>query len=104
MENKTVFIKYPFILIHIPYRKKLSNESTIEFFRQLEKNELVVVSKETKKSKYKISFRSNKYINVANIAAHFNGGGHIRAAGADATGSHSNLINKLIKHCDEAFK
>ena len=36
---------------------------------------------ENKKREFRISLRSNEYVNVAEIAAQFGGGGHIRAAG-----------------------
>lgn len=47
---------------------------------------------------YKISLRSNAPYNVAEFAAFFNGGGHIRAAGATIEGKLEEVIEKVKKH------
>jgi len=47
--------------------------------------------------KFYISLRSNDYVNVAEIAACFGGGGHIRAAGCTYTGDAGTLETELIK-------
>ena len=65
-------------IFHITQTKKVPLTS----FRECENTELVIVCKETSKNKFKLSFRSKQYINVAKIAHAFDGGGHVRAAGA----------------------
>lgn len=51
---------------------------------------------------YKISLRSNNYVNVADVALMFGGGGHIRAAGCSIHASlhevKEKVINEVIKH------
>jgi phosphoesterase RecJ-like protein len=47
---------------------------------------------------YKISLRSNAPYNVAEFAAHFNGGGHIRAAGATIEGTLEAVVEKVKSH------
>ena len=37
---------------------------------------------ETRSGRWKLSLRSHKSVDVQKIAAYFNGGGHVRAAGA----------------------
>ena len=52
---------------------------------------------------YKISFRSKTYINVANIANAFDGGGHIRASGATFSGTFPELKKQLLTECIKEF-
>lgn len=47
-------------------------------------------------NRYKISLRSNNYVNVSDIAIMFGGGGHIRAAGATTTGTIEEIKEKVI--------
>lgn len=44
---------------------------------------------------YKVSLRSNRYVNVSEIATYFGGGGHIRAAGCTMKGTPHDVINNL---------
>ena len=44
---------------------------------------------------YKVSFRSNPPVDVAALASHFGGGGHIRAAGATIEGSLDEVIDMI---------
>lgn len=46
---------------------------------------------------YKVSLRSNKYVDVCEIATVFNGGGHIRGAGCTMNCSLDEAIEKLVK-------
>ena len=57
-------------------------ETSIDIVRAVKGAEIAVVIKEadTKENTYKVSFRSTG-ADVARVAAHFGGGGHIRAAG-----------------------
>ena len=50
---------------------------------------------------YKVSMRSNQYVNVSEIAAFFGGGGHIRAAGCTMQGSMYDVINNLTGHIEK---
>lgn len=45
---------------------------------------------------YKISLRSNNYLDVASVAMRFGGGGHIRAAGASAKGTPEEIISQIL--------
>lgn len=55
-------------------------------------------------SEFKISLRSNEFINVAEIAADFGGGGHPRAAGCKINGNVSEVEKKLIDRIEKAFE
>lgn len=52
---------------------------------------------QTGKEEYKVSMRSNQYVNVAEIASHFGGGGHIRASGCSMTGEPEQIIDLLSR-------
>ena len=49
---------------------------------------------ETETLEYKVSMRSNEYVDVAKVASFFGGGGHIRAAGCTLRGT----LKDVIKH------
>lgn len=44
---------------------------------------------------YKVSMRSNSFVNVSEIATFFGGGGHVRAAGCTMRGTVHDVINNL---------
>lgn len=50
---------------------------------------------------YKVSMRSNSYVNVSEIAGYFGGGGHVRAAGCTMQGSMYDVINNLTEHIEK---
>lgn len=94
----------PFGIVYIPFCDSPQNESTVNFFRQLKSIDLIIVCKEIELGQFKLSFRSKHTINVAIMAQHFNGGGHIRAAGANYKGTFSDLKKQLIRHSHKAFQ
>ena len=46
---------------------------------------------------YKVSMRSNEYVNVAEIAKLYGGGGHIRAAGCSVKGTLEEVKDTILK-------
>lgn len=50
---------------------------------------------QTAEMEYKVSLRSNSYVNVSEIATYFGGGGHVRAAGCTMKGTVHDVINNL---------
>ncbi len=52
----------------------------MEIGRDIENVEVSIFLREAENG-YKVSLRSNEYVNVAEVCAMFSGGGHIRAAG-----------------------
>jgi len=50
---------------------------------------------------YKVSLRSNNYVNVAEIAQKFGGGGHKGAAGYEADGAVETITAKVIKEIEK---
>ena len=51
--------------------------------------------------KYKVSVRSNDYVDVSKVAAYFGGGGHIHAAGCTMQGHPRDVINNLTGHIEK---
>lgn len=52
---------------------------------------------------YKVSMRSNESLNVAEVAAFFGGGGHMRAAGCTMQGTFHDCINNLSAQMEKQF-
>ena len=59
---------------------------------------------EMKEKGYKISLRSQEYVNVATIAVMFGGGGHIRAAGANAIGTAEQIRDRVLTEIRKQLK
>ena len=63
---------------------------------------------QTDNQRYKVSMRSKGIVNVAVIAQHFGGGGHVRAAGVTMTGDWRKIQEQIIaevkKQLDVAFQ
>lgn len=57
------------------------HEGIVEIGRDVEGVEVSIFLREESEGNYKASFRSNEYVNVADICLMFGGGGHPKAAG-----------------------
>ena len=77
----------PYMIVRVSNGPQTSIESPVNFFRQLEGIELVVLCREVKHAVFKLSFRSKSMVDVSDMARSFEGGGHIRAAGGRARGT-----------------
>jgi len=71
--------------------------------------EVGILIKEVEQREFKISLRSSDYVNVAEVAAQFEGGGHIRAAGCkiiappDLDKPHENIERQLIEKIESVL-
>lgn len=79
------------------------HEGIVEIGRNIQKVEVSIFLHEEEKG-YKISLRSNEYINVAEVCMIFGGGGHIRAAGASTTMSLEEAKHALIREIEKRLK
>lgn len=79
------------------------HEGIVNVGRNIEGVEVSIFIREDKDGTYKISFRSNAYVDVAEVAEVFDGGGHSRAAGCSIADSLENVIKKLIKETTKAL-
>ncbi|MFH1542124.1 MAG: bifunctional oligoribonuclease/PAP phosphatase NrnA [bacterium] len=73
----------------------------VDQLRSIETTEVAILFRE-EEGHVKINFRSKEKINVSQIAKHFGGGGHIRAAGAVVRGRmdmvKNEVVAEVIKH------
>lgn len=73
-------------------------DGIVELGRDIEGVEISIFLKE-KDNGYKISLRSNEYVNVSDICLLFAGGGHIRAAGGFIDLPFNEAKEKIIEEC-----
>ncbi len=53
---------------------------------------------------YKVSLRSDEWVDVSKVAAFFGGGGHMRAAGCTMRGTFHDCVNNLSLHIKEEME
>lgn len=77
-------------------------DGIVNIGRTIEGVEVAVLFTETLSGKIKINFRSNEYVDVAEIASFFSGGGHIRAAGCTMEGELESVkelvVGKILEY------
>ena len=73
------------------------HEGIVNVGRNIEGVEVSIFLREVEKEHYKISLRSNDYVDVSEVASVFDGGGHSRAAGCDVLLPLDTAIKKLVK-------
>lgn len=73
------------------------HEGIVEEGRDIEGVEVSIFIREKKGTNgYKVSLRSNEYVNVSDVALMLGGGGHIRAAGCFIPGTVEEVKNKIM--------
>lgn len=80
-----------------------SHEGIVEVGRDIEGVEVSIFLHE-REGGYKVSLRSNDYVNVADVALMFGGGGHIKAAGCTMQGDREQIKNKLVTELKKVLK
>ena len=80
-----------------------SHDGIVEMGRDIEGVEISIFFRE-KEDGYKISLRSNEYVNVSDICLMFSGGGHIRAAGGSINLPFEQAKQKVIDECKKYLK
>lgn len=76
-------------------------DGIVDQLRQTKGVECAIFLYETAAQEYKVSMRSNDYVDVSRIAADFGGGGHVRAAGCTMTGSVHDVINNISEKIEK---
>lgn len=79
------------------------HEGIVEIGRNIENVEVSIFLREEEKG-YKISLRSNEYVNVAEVCMVFGGGGHIKAAGANTTMAREEAKHALVREIEKRLK
>lgn len=79
------------------------HEGIVEIGRDIEGVEISIFLREIDDG-YKISLRSNNYVNVSDICLMFGGGGHERAAGGSINLPFEQAKEKVIEECKKHLK
>ncbi len=79
------------------------HEGLVEVGRDIEGVEVSIFLREIEDG-YKVSLRSNNYVNVSDVAISFNGGGHIRAAGCNIYGTLEQVKTKILTEVKKYIK
>ncbi|MGN0332343.1 MAG: bifunctional oligoribonuclease/PAP phosphatase NrnA [Lachnospiraceae bacterium] len=75
-------------------------DGIVSHMRDTKGVEVAVFMYEIRPNVYKVSLRSNNYVDVSKIAQYFGGGGHKRAAGFTLTGTPYDVINNLARQIE----
>ena len=76
----------------------------IDQMRITEGVEVAIFGYEVNNLEFKVSMRSNDYVDVSKVASYFNGGGHVKAAGCTMKGNSLDVINNLLRHMEDQLK
>ena len=79
------------------------HEGIVEIGRDIEGVEISILLRQ-KDDAFKISLRSNEYVNVSDICLMFSGGGHLRAAGGTINLPFEQAKEKIIEECKKHLK
>lgn len=79
-------------------------EGVVDQLRNTKGIEVAIFMYEIGPQCYKVSMRSNKFVDVSAIAFQFGGGGHIHAAGCSFNGSTHDIINNISALIDKQFE
>ena len=79
-------------------------EGIVSEGRSVEGVEVSIFLHELKDGEFKISLRSNSYVNVSDVCIMFGGGGHIRAAGAKMTADPLVIRDKVVNEVKRKLK
>ena len=66
--------------------------------------EVAILVHELSQNEYKVSMRTNNWIDVSKIAVFFGGGGHVKAAGCTMHGSMHDVINNITQQIAAQMK
>ncbi|BBI34390.1 DHH family phosphoesterase [Cohnella abietis] len=78
-------------------------EGLVNYPRNIEGVEVGILFKQNGQESVKVSLRSAGRVNVAAVAQHFGGGGHVRAAGCRLTEPLPEVINKVVSIVQKAL-
>lgn len=81
--------------------KPVDLDGIVNQLRNIEGVHCAVFMYETGMMEYKVSMRSDEKVNVAEVASHFGGGGHVRAAGCSMQGNFHDCINNLSLYIEK---
>lgn len=113
ISNRMEFLedgKVTFTYMNLEDEKKVNaqegdHEGLVEIGRDIEGVEVSIFIREKEGTDgYKVSLRSNEYVNVADVCLMLGGGGHLRAAGCFISGSISEVKEKILAEIRKVLK
>jgi len=82
----------------------LDTEGIVEQLRLTDGVEVAVFAYQMTKKTFKFSLRAKNYADVNAVAVTFGGGGHVKAAGFEATGDYQEILKQLLKEIEPQLK
>ncbi|MDO4170721.1 MAG: bifunctional oligoribonuclease/PAP phosphatase NrnA [Lachnospiraceae bacterium] len=79
-------------------------DGIIDQLRVTDGVEVAILAYECNNLEFKVSMRSNDYVDVQKVASYFGGGGHIKAAGCTMKGNSLDVINNLLLHIEKQLE
>ncbi|WP_368292688.1 bifunctional oligoribonuclease/PAP phosphatase NrnA [Dehalobacter sp. TBBPA1] len=79
------------------------SEGLVNYARNIEKVEAAALLKEIAPDEIKVSFRSNTWLDVNQVASRFGGGGHRRASGCSINGTMGQARKMIVSALEEAL-
>lgn len=79
-------------------------DGIVSQLRYTKGTEVAIFLYEIESQRYKVSMRSNGVVNVSKIASYFGGGGHVKAAGCEMSGSYYDVLNNLTLQIEAQLK
>ena len=79
-------------------------EGIIDQLRVTKGVEVAILLHETDEQEYKVSLRSNDYVDVGAIASYFGGGGHKKASGFTMRGSIHDVVNNITEQLERQMQ
>jgi len=79
-------------------------DGVVSQLRVTEGVEVAMFLYEMDTQEFKVSMRSNEYVNVSAICQKFGGGGHVKAAGCSMHGTAYDVINNISFYIEQALK
>jgi phosphoesterase RecJ-like protein len=84
--------------------REVDTEDITTLARSIKGVEMVLFFKEMARNTFRVSIRSKGKANAAAIAEHFNGGGHVHAAGFTAVGRYDDLVRDLPRKIESLLR
>ncbi len=103
MDGKVIFSVVSRRVMDFYEAKPSDLDGVIDEMRTTQGVEVAILLTEKDTIEYKVSMRSNEFVDVSKIASFFGGGGHIRAAGCTIKGSAFDVINNITEHIEKQF-
>jgi bifunctional oligoribonuclease and PAP phosphatase NrnA len=100
-EGKVGFITITQQMFSKAKADKFNSERFVDYPRFISGVEIGVLIKEIEDGYYKVSLRSNDWVNVAELASHFGGGGHPKAAAFTRHGSLDSIKKEFLDKAHE---